>query len=413
MSKQPQVRSTEAGSLPMVLLVALVLAGVVIAVGISTRTGADTARQDRDFNAAVHVADAGVQEAYTTIAQVTAEQEDLPPGDPDLMEDGDTLEGDGVVEGEPYTWLATFDGTTSWEVVSTGRRGGSARTLVADIGAQQLHPLALYAETAMGFNGLPSGTAQAFDAAGGGVDVVNMDYLLGSSGAITVNGQCNEGIVLHGDATINTDCDPEPEPASDPDLDWDPAKDAFNEGGACYDDDADERIIDDATFKQHRDADALEHGRTYCVSEVNIHNGARVEITGNSDDGPAEIYIEPSGDFSFSSGGTKAVNVPIQGNSGPDIAGGDTPPDTTALRVYMSGGEFGLRSNSHFGGILWAPTTACSASNGNTYTYGALVCGTFNNNGNWSHWYDVAAGDIHDGRLVVNSYREDASFALD
>lgn len=404
----------ESGSLPMVLLVALVLSGIVIAVGISTQTGATTARQDRNFNAAVHVADAGVQEAYTTIAQITAEQQDLPAGDPDLLDEGDTVDGDGVIDDKPYRWVATFEGATGWEVVSTGHRGDTARTLVAEVGAQQMHPLALYAKTSMGFNGLPSGAARAFDATGSSVDVVDMDYLLGSSGAVTVNGSCEEGIILYGDGSIDTDdCDPEPEPASDPDLDWDPAKDAFSQGGVCYDDDAGEPLIDDATFKQHRDADALVHGTSYCVSEVTIHKGAQIEVTGDPDDGPAEIFIEPSGDFSYPSGGTKSVNVPMSGNDGPDIAGGDEAPDTLALRVYMSGGEFGLRSKSHFAGLLWGPTTACTASNGNTYTYGALVCGTFNNNGNWSHWYDVAAGEVDDGRLMVNSYREDATAALE
>ena len=399
------VGRAEHGSLPLTMLTALILAGVVVTVGISITTGVNTARHDRDFNASIQIADAGVQQAYTQIAQLTAEQDELDPTDPELLSAGSVVEGSGELDGETFAWAATFDGSGVWSVVSKGGRGETERTLVADIGARNLFPLSLYADVSMQFNGLPSGTARAYNAAG---QQVNMTHLLGSAGPITLNGQCRTGVVLFDEATINRSCDPTPQPGVAPDVDADFAKDAF-EGGVCA------SGTNNAQFQADLAAGALLRGRDYCVSGVTIGNGQRIAVVAPPADlgldgtAPARIYVEPSGDFSFSSGNTKLLNPGVASGT-PNPPG--SAPESTALEVFMSGGNFNLRSNSHFAGVLWAPTTACNASNGNTYSYGALVCGTFNNNGNWTHWYDTEAGEITDGLLTVNSYGEDPSATL-
>ena len=388
----------ERGSLPAVLLAAIILAGVVIALFITIETGVMTSRQDRNYNAAIHVADTGVQEAMVEIGAVMSNLEDN-----ELLPEA--LEGEGDVDGNDYRWTATLQAAGRYEVVSHGSRGSgdqiSERTLVVEMGPRMLFPLALYADISMVFNGLPSGTARAYDGDGNEVDI---EYLLGSAGPITLHGNCEEGVVLHGeDATINTTCVPVPLDQDAPDLD-DFALEAYEDGGACA------SGTDDATFSEDVASGELVRGKTYCISGYTFQRDDYVSVgtaDGFDDTEPARIYVEPGGDIDHRSGG-QGPRINTDGNI-PDPP--TDAPDATALEVYMSGGTFRLGSNSYFAGVMWGPTTACQMDNGNTYTYGALVCGTFSDNGNWSHWYDIRASTITDGLLTVYMYSEQPGYA--
>ena len=72
----------------MVLLAMIVLGGVVAALFGYVSTGQRTARQDRDFNQAIQVADAGIQTAFSDLAVAD-------PDDPTLPAIGATIEDSG------------------------------------------------------------------------------------------------------------------------------------------------------------------------------------------------------------------------------------------------------------------------------------------------------------------------------
>ena len=410
--------SAEAGSLPLTLLAALILGGLVVAVGISVSTGTDSAQHDRDFNAAIHVADAGVQQAYSEVIEHVAATEPA-PGDP-------PIEGEGTIDGLEYRWVAEYQGGMTWEVRSTGGRGGSQRTVVAELSSGDDHALGIYAEQRLRVNGMPSGGIAAYDEDGNEVD---LDYLLGTSGIADPRGNCQEGFVLYdgaydeqeNDAVFN--CDPEPIPGGELDLDDDPAAEAFSEGGACIDENGEE--IDDWASggggggpphggggPPHGGGPSeLERGESYCAPNgVTVGNGQAISVTGD-DAEPARVYLKGDAPFVMSSGNTKTFNVPVPTADLTSLPPSDVP-DASAVHVYMSaGGEFSIGPNSYFAGYLWNPRGTCVRSGTNT-SFGSLICDEFTENGQWNHWYDVRIDARESGALGVTAYREDPSMAL-
>lgn len=65
---------THQGSIPLALLVIIVVGGVVVTLFSVVRLGTQTAGRDRDFAAAIQVADAGIQDAYLMLLSLTPEE---------------------------------------------------------------------------------------------------------------------------------------------------------------------------------------------------------------------------------------------------------------------------------------------------------------------------------------------------
>jgi hypothetical protein len=173
-------RNDESGSLPMVLLVAIVLGGVVISLFGYVATGQRTARADRDFNHAIQVADAGIQNAFGELASIDPDDTSLPPV-------GGTLIRTGEVDGNEWSVTARRVSRTRWQVRSEGDAADVTRAIEATIGPRQLFGLAAFADLKLELRG--GNDADSYDSVSWGT----------GNGAVGSNGE----IVLRGNATVD------------------------------------------------------------------------------------------------------------------------------------------------------------------------------------------------------------------
>ena len=127
------------GSIPLALLVAIIVAG--LAAVLISRTIAETRATgtDRDFASALHVAEAGVNEALFRL------NNDIPPVDADS---GTPSSGDGE-----YSWEAVEHEDETWTITSTGLYGDSERIVEVRAEPQPLFEVAAFAEEQIGMAG--------------------------------------------------------------------------------------------------------------------------------------------------------------------------------------------------------------------------------------------------------------------
>lgn len=359
------------GSLPMVLLAAIVLGGIVVVLFGTVRSGVESARNDRDYQQAIQIADAGIQEAYTLLAGV--QPDDVTPPCPNF--DGDycygTLSDDSESE---FRWRYTRVGDFLWDVQSVGEYGDARRAVHAKVGQLPLYDVAILTRKFFTYNG-----------GGGGTD----PFPIGTFGDATVNGgpaiASLAGIMLYGEGPHNVNVSPEQVPQevgagpTTPNI----AQAAFEDDGVC----------DGAPYYPVYPADAPSpnvRGQTYCVGTINFGNGTH-NLTGPSDES-VTIFVDQYGPSALSMGGSGSVNW-----SG--------VRDSSELQVYVAAGSVTVSGSSRIAAAVWAPKSACT-SNGGTTIAGAMVCNSATLNGNFA--YDSQVESILGTEFSVSGWREES-----
>jgi hypothetical protein len=373
---------SEDGSLPLVLLAAIVLAGIVLALFASTRSGVQVARQDRDWHAAIQVADAGVQEGLGLIRDNGLAVE-CPDG---------TCEGD---LGDQGTYVATYEpGGCGFEVTSVGTYAERTRTAVAEICRQPLVGNA-------GIVGLTEvRVAGAFQSAVG--------TILGTAGTWNFSGvaPCNNlgGLEAY-DPEVDEECGLVPT-ISDrefPDVAarafQPPTTDALGTiGGECWDTANNQPVELIAEYPNDMPAGVTPHvrGQTYCAEKVVFTSDVQLTGPTGDDEDVVRIFVNPGAD-------TNSVSVDQKANTSVNWVGG-SPGDPRELQIYVVAGRVEIGAgNPDFSGIVYALNSYCQMKGTPEYV-GAMTCDTADMRGNFTRGSDI--DDINFGSIGIRRWYE-------
>jgi hypothetical protein len=384
----------EEASLPLVLLVAIILGGLIVIVFADVRTGQRTARQDRDYNQAVQIADAGMQEAFTQLALVDPEDLTVPIGG--------TMEGTGVLQdGAEFQWTAERVGRVRWHVRSEGEYGGAVRVLEADIGPRELFTLAAFADLKLelrGGNLADSYSNLTFGTGNGAVGSNNEIVLRGNATVDWVQrynrAAYNDGGIVLNDVFVTDD--------EAPLTNY--GEQAYAEGGECEDDDPTGKH---PYYKQAYTAQfPLVRGETYCFATVEYPAGDHL-LADNPDPSlngePTRVYIAPSGNLELGGGGNTRCSGVACVNWEPR-----DNPDAQALEIYLANGEVLANNHTVIAAGIYAPTSNCSGPNAQGDIYGAIVCRTLDSKGGWNFHYDDRLAAVTREDFAITGLREEA-----
>jgi hypothetical protein len=377
----PRGRS-ETGSIPLVLLAAIVLGGLIIALYTDVSTGQRLASADRDFNQAVQVADAGLQEAFTVLAG-------LDPADRPAVGDPYTGATTGTLGRGDYEWTAVRVGTNLWQVRSVGVLDDASRTLEASMGPLYLFGLAAFGDILIELRG--ANGADSYPAGGLGS--------VGSNNQITLRGNATvDWVMRYNDATYNGGgiirtgggIETGPEQVL-PDL----GSEAYADGGDCYG----VEVAGDIT-----ELLPLEYGETYCVAQARFPAGEHL-LEGDSSLGAARIFIAPSGNLELLGQG----NNPCTGATCVNYSAGQTTPDATMLQIYLAGGGGEVLANNHtnIAAGIYAPLSNCSGPNAQGDIYGSIICRTLDSKGGWQFHYDERFNAVAVDYFAITGLREE------
>lgn len=406
------------GSIPATILVAIIMAGIVVALFAIVQSGVRSSAVDRDANQSIQVADAGVQEALVQLRGVQPDETpDCDPADgtANTPEEGSCV---GVIgEDTAFEWRYVQTAPFAYDVTSVGayRNHGSA------VNVQIIRPLrfqfAITVRDQFTYNGAGGGLATPIG--------------VGTFNNATVNGQpaidSIAGITpLHAPKTDPPDLDhysisPESlatdEVQEGPDLDEDLAR------AACFDDDGNklEADPDNGFFVQDDIPSTLTRGHTYCVRGGTVSYDVVVNENPDGYDDPesppppAYVYIvgdepgSPAGGLTVGGGppgGGPPGGGPPGGGGGGDV-NWDTEPNAGKLFVAIAkgAGNFTISGNRRMAAGLWAPWSSCTW-NGTPEYRGAVVCDTVTLNGNFG--YDDAVNDSSEGEVMARFWSQEA-----
>ncbi len=388
----------EQGSIPMVLLAAIIVAGLIVALFVDVTTGRRLSVDDRDFNQAIQVADAGLQEAFMHLAGLAEVDRPtigqwLSPAPPE-----------GQLGTGTYSWSAMRVGDNQWQVRSEGEVGDRVRVLEAHMGPLTLFSVAAFGDRIISFKG--GNSADSYPVGGRGY--------VASNGTVRLKAQSDsvDGVTLHGGAVYDGDNnqirgDGEPEFAPEqalPNI----ALEEFADGGACSD--------PNDMHANLADLLPLEEGRVYCVAQADFPGNDHHVITPSGDPAlkgePTVVYIGVGGDLHLQGEGqTNAawVNMPETwtDTSDPKIL----IPPATNLEIYLAGGSVRLNNHTKIAAGIYGPATNCSdasnAANAQAEIYGSIVCNEVINQGGWKFSYDERLADVNVDHFSIRSVREE------
>jgi hypothetical protein len=406
----------EQGSLPLVMLAAIVIGGLVAVLFADVRMGQQTARNDRDFNQAIQIADAGLQSSFTFLAGL--EYDDSEAGYDDLPAIGDHIVCQGAdgadsapltapcsseLNGGSYAWEARRVDREMWQVRSEGTFRGSTRNVEAMVGTRPLFPLAAYGDKLARLKG--GNLADSYDGTtqGTGVGRVGSNHRIVLEGSATV-----DWVVRYGDATYDgggstkEGVETVAEEAFFPNV----AEQAYADGGVCHD--PEDGVVPYVASQTN----PLKRGKTYCFSSVRFpratagNNGKYFLADpdpGVPSDAPVRIYIAPSGNLTIEGGGGNAAEVNLE----------PMPmPDASSLLIFVASGEVSLSNHSKIAAGIYAPTSACKGAESDPSTaqatiYGAVICGNLISEGGWNFHYDERLQTVTDQDFDINAWREE------
>lgn len=371
MNEQGPERDGDEGSLPLVLLVSIIVAGLVAALFTIVQSGTSSSGRDRDFAQAIHVADAGLQRAYVTLNESFAQ------GEPPCDEDGNTLQA-GVCSGElpsggNFEWEYERRIGGGWEVLSIGAYGRSTRAIESVVAQDQVLSLAIT-------------TITRFVWQGGGNTVVDPPIDIGTYGDADLgeSQQARDAIntvwtLGDGPHEVNP-----PEKAAPGEVDTDHTEDR----AAFYCDDREpidgEDILDDdaGEIRQPDEDD------NWCVESLSLQ-----------------------GEWTVAPGDPVVINVmgPPPGNNNPVFrirtqSSVNDAGDPDDLIVNVSGAyDVDITTNTSSAMHIWAPESRCVFRGSPTF-WGTLVCDEVILNGNF-HYQD-SDEDLSGAETKIQSWIE-------
>lgn len=324
----------------MVLLAAIILGGAIVALFATVETGVATARLDRNWHSAINAADAGIQEAVTVIRADNVES--ACPG--------------GVCTGslsDGGSYVATYEETDlGWRVCSEGTFNEVARVACADFDLNML----------VGGAGVIGIDRVLIDGSGGGI---SDPIIIGTGGVFEgVSNACNKV-----EAVETYDPSEEENPCPDIELNRSKrtfpnlAEEAFTTG-VCSG--ADAKIWTAYPGQPHPE-DTREpwvYGRTYCTNLVDIPKNTDIPLTGDPNDGPVKVFVDP--------GDTASAAAKYAGGGQVNT---QDPGDPLKLQFFVRRGfvDLDMKGTTSFRAIWYAPDSACDVRGNPTFT-GAVVC---------------------------------------
>lgn len=353
MKRDPRIVREQDGSLPLVLLVAIIVGGTIAVLFSVVNSGVQSSGRDRDFASAIQVADAGLQEAYTVLGEALTEgslQEFLDQGcDQPYWFTGNNTEEQGACAGSvagdvEYDWSYTCDaGLANCEVLAVGRHRGSARAVQASV-----------TTTAQLGSGI-TGYEDAEWVGGGSAD--GEGFWMGTFGCVTIPSSAVDlvlGINYYGNSLAEDQASGgcwQPNAIKDKPVNVAPDGVDFSVDPAtayCTGDDA-PPILEDVP-------EEVAHGSQICVERAYFPMG--FTLTGDPTDEPTRIYV-----YDATPGNADAVR--IGGGGGPNALEPEinwgSPPDASALSLYVAAnaGDVWLRTGAKAAMSIWAPGSTC------------------------------------------------------
>jgi hypothetical protein len=466
---RPRGPEGERGSVPLALLASIVAAGLVTVVVATVLAGERAVRFDEGFTSAIHVAEAGVQDALY-----------------ELNSGGDISDGgSGTVDGKPYTWTAQTHGDHAWLVSSTGEGAhGVERTVEGLLADDPVFGVSAFADQAIEFAG--SNIADSYHSVddvwctgngrvGSNDDLeFNGDDTSNAPCSYDISGQTVDGVDLHDwadnpgwpdtaddrcvhDTGIPNNCK---EDSETPAFEMHPERLEFTDELGWVDDvlghddcdpDTGSQWVDTwKTTERHEGmittADGNEAGtvspadsayprlwagdsdspRAYCVGTLwfDEHtapkNAAPYDPDNPDGDGPVVFVVRDEAIFERGTG-EKSVAVNCGGcHPGEDTwhpratgwATNPVHPKAGSLHIYMAANStVSSRQHSRIAAGVYTPNASCQASGGSAagvHVFGALVCGTVTNQGGWQFHYDDAMRDqLRTGRYSTDRLNEE------
>lgn len=430
----------EDGSLVLALLATIVVGGLVTVVVATVLSGHRSARFDEEFTGALHVAEAGVQQA---VHRLNAGQE---------IEDGA-----GTVDGRPFEWEATQLDDTEWEVLSRSLDGTRVdRTLRAVITDQPLFDLAAFSENVLDFQG----TNQADSYHSGEGEWCTGRGRVGSNGELdfsgTASGQCTvydedgneisqasvDGVDLYDWQGGNAYDDRCVHAGGTPNNCWVDShggqrRFVTHEDPVTFDtqlawveelleDCADNYALPDLeagddfglTIPPAGPTDGPEVSvigddvHAYCANSVTFDG--HTSLSGASLDDPVVFLVA---DHVSVTGNQRRVNCDGCGSGGNwDPADQPVYPVAGALQIYTNSDEnssdpsddvIDIGNHARFAASVFAPRGTCGGSAG-AHVFGSMICWDIVNVGNWKFHYDEALGEsVTTGQYAVAQWAEE------
>ncbi len=391
MSKVLRQLHDDRGSLPLAMLAAIIVTGLVVVMVSATLTGTRATRFDRSYTTVIQAADAGIQEASHRIARGS-----LDPASPT---------DSGAIGNATYTWTATNVSPVEWRVTSTGTMAdGTDRTVEATVKDEPRFFLAAFADRGLTFaggNGADSYNSSAWYTGNG---------IVGGNEDIRLNGASTtvDGVALYNwDAypdlnrcqhTGGSGCDDvrnTPE-AIAPSARIGPRMEVGDQLDTAF---IDEQLAACGTPLSSWTAsvDGAILGPPYtaevfCVQDLIIDIDTTVIA-------PVRIYV--AGNVSISNG--RSVNCLV------GCTAGASAPDPSDLQIYSSGGGVEIGNHAKIAAAIYAPESDCKGnpSSAQAEIFGSLICGTISNQGGWQFHFNDELLSHGKGQFAVQDWREE------
>jgi hypothetical protein len=374
------------GSLILSLLATIVVGGLVVTLVSTTMTGQRKVRHDRDFQLAINGADAGVNQALTTITN-------LPPGDPRTTLSSADRAADAVthVGDVGFDWTAEKDTIISWRIRATGERNGVERHVEALAVRDAIFFMAAFADIGFamkGGNEVRSYSATATNTGNGAVGSNGQIYSIGSgsswadlimlmgSGASCDGNVCNERPIIGFSQAFDLEAIAE-----------NIRKAMEQECGGVF------------TPYDANTGPSLVGGNTYCFSSVTVNRQGGIPLVNNTRTNPVVILM--TGDFS--TGNQASINCPVGGCSM------SNHPDAGSLQIYSTGQNVRIGNHTEIAGAIAAPYASCvgNPSVAQADIYGAIICNDMSNQGGWDFYFDDRLLNLGAGQYDVVEWREE------
>lgn len=387
------------GSILVTLMVLLVVTSLSLLLVAQQALSQSRNLKSRAFTRALFVADAGLQRA---VYQLKTGAVALPASDGATSTPVTESLSGGNGQTDSYTWTVSRVNPLEYVLTSRGTAEGRDRTVTQRYTQGRLFPFAVFADTAIHFQG--NGSVRSYTSSLGTTpDAVNKGYI-GTNGALTTNGGVESGGVgLYNNANGASCSGPVcsnmlpgfPKAAPFDVASQDAAIDA--QLAACH-------AAYGAVLPDYVASKQGLSGFPTLKAGVNCFRSMVMDATISPFPGtaasPVKVYVD---------GGKVEVTTANFGL-------GEFGP-APALQIYANKAttDVLIEKEGRFIGALWAPRSDCKERDSNIEginLFGSVICKTFGKdagtkgNGNLRSFYDNSLAGIGDGTFTVSDFAE-------
>lgn len=448
MSRLTHAARSDAGSLPLTIIVVIAAAGLMAVLVNSVISAQRQVVFDRDFAHALPLADAGVALAQTRLTNdepFTSESTGNPKPFREFSVGEQSVPETDTLDDQEFTWFVQRINQNQWEVTSSSEVNGTERVVVTTLEEDTDLFLAAFADEQITMRG--ANHADSYSSATGdwctGMGVVGsneeVDFKGGSTAKTTCdrpNGRTVDRVDLYDwSAFPDPDrCEPGHENCEEVTHNGevfeaprtiDEVLDLATDEGMAFITDALEACGEDAEREFEASKDLPEQGGVrvltpapnaqqavatgdmglagghYCYESMDFDEHTALHPSASSSN-PVIIFVDK--EVLIRGGGNNAVDVGCV-----DCEPGVDTPDAGALRIFVETGDVAVGNHAQFAGIMYAPRALCEGAGGNAqaHFYGSLICDEIDNQGGWGFHYDDALGNTGNGQFAVTGWREE------